>query len=591
MRTFFLVWLLVVHCMALGAAQDLTPSISWKNPNITSSKDDRINIASAAIEKAVSMLQSDGQFNDSKRVTAGRLYAQMAELDRLTNQTKYKQTLKQCFALAESVNYDVFSILEYGYAAARAYAAYQDQDFLDRAVTSWTSARQYTISKEQAASGTMDVKQLNITPSCHADDYHQLLQLIRMLIPVTATMAGGTYYGTDSNDPTLTSLASGFFLVVSALLAEATSNQTYLNAAIESANFIQSHLLNPSNIVWESISSNASCSVNSWENPYASGIFIEGLVILANITRNVSTEALLRSTVVAVATDTQWQGLDGIIASSGSDPGGYYIVRALAALYERNTTSSDLREYTKEYIGVQYNAVIEHATSGGSNIYGAWTGPPSTSFSSDNQTIAISALLSAIQLVDHQPSSKPSDNPTSIAIASPSASTSPLPTKKNPTRTIVGGVVAGLAVLAIIIMGTFLLRGKYRRSNESHSAVDGSSPRTLTPFMDTSIPVSSEISGIFRMNQGKCARFSLAQNRGESSSSSGVAAGRGMDVHNGSTTPLRAPASPPNPLHTERGERMSTQDLLRLLSERLQSGRWKDMDDELPPEYHEGQTM
>ncbi len=33
--------------------------------------------------------------------------------------------------------------------------------------------------------------------------------------------------------------------------------------------------------------------------------------------------------------------------------GGHYIVRALAALYERNTTSSDLQEYIKEYIGVQ----------------------------------------------------------------------------------------------------------------------------------------------------------------------------------------------------------------------------------------------
>ncbi|PBK86123.1 hypothetical protein ARMGADRAFT_940999, partial [Armillaria gallica] len=53
----------------------------------------------------------------------------------------------------------------------------------------------------------------------------------------------------------------------------------------------------------------------------------------------------------------------------GSD-GGLYIVRALAALYERNTTTSNLREYIKEYIGVQYNAVIEKATFGGSNIYG-----------------------------------------------------------------------------------------------------------------------------------------------------------------------------------------------------------------------------
>ncbi|KAK0435929.1 uncharacterized protein EV420DRAFT_1281487, partial [Desarmillaria tabescens] len=73
---------------------------------------------------------------------------------------------------------------------------------------------------------------------------------------------------------------------VSALLAEATSNQTYLNAAIESANFIQAHLLNLSNIVLDSIlsQSNESCSVDSMVYSYNSGIFIEGLVVLSDLT-------------------------------------------------------------------------------------------------------------------------------------------------------------------------------------------------------------------------------------------------------------------------------------------------------------------
>ncbi len=42
--------------------------------------------------------------SDSAYDTPARLYAQMAEFDKLTNQTKYKQTLKQCFALAESTS-------------------------------------------------------------------------------------------------------------------------------------------------------------------------------------------------------------------------------------------------------------------------------------------------------------------------------------------------------------------------------------------------------------------------------------------------------------------------------------------------------
>ncbi|KAK0435923.1 uncharacterized protein EV420DRAFT_1227377, partial [Desarmillaria tabescens] len=81
---------------------------------------------------------------------------------------------------------------------------------------------------------------------------------------------------------------------MSALLAEATSNQTYLDAVIESANFVQLHLLNPSNIVVDSISlkSNNSCSIDPTLVSCNSGIFIEGLVVLADITHNTSTESL-----------------------------------------------------------------------------------------------------------------------------------------------------------------------------------------------------------------------------------------------------------------------------------------------------------
>ncbi|KAK0482975.1 hypothetical protein EDD18DRAFT_1294026 [Armillaria luteobubalina] len=278
-----LVWMLsVLSVVAPCTAQGLTPSVFWKNPNITSSKDERIAIASAALEKADSRLQSNGQFNDSGHDTFARLYGQMAEFDRLTNQTRYKQSLKQCFALEVAVSPLFMSSLQnyelnYGYAAARAYAAYQDLYFLDLAVTAWTTAKQATISKEQAASGSVDGKQFNLSLSCQG-----------------ATLAGGTYLSTSFNDPKLSGMESGLFLVLSGLLAEATSNQTYLDSAIESANFIQSHLLDPSSIVLDSVSSksNESCSMDSTVFLYNSGIFIEGLAILAFITRNTSIEDL-----------------------------------------------------------------------------------------------------------------------------------------------------------------------------------------------------------------------------------------------------------------------------------------------------------
>ncbi|PBK86143.1 hypothetical protein ARMGADRAFT_941017, partial [Armillaria gallica] len=146
-------------------------------PNITSSKNECIGIARAALDKVVTMLQSNGQLNGALYSFSLLLYWQMAEFDRLTNQTKYKQTLKQIFALAKMTSPEFLTTTNYGYAAAQAYMIYQDSDFLDFAVVSWTSARRYTISKEEAASGVTDVKKFDLSLLCQG-----------------ATLAGGTYW-------------------------------------------------------------------------------------------------------------------------------------------------------------------------------------------------------------------------------------------------------------------------------------------------------------------------------------------------------------------------------------------------------------
>ncbi|KAK0476947.1 hypothetical protein IW261DRAFT_1635377 [Armillaria novae-zelandiae] len=579
MRPFILAWMLLVPLLRSGGAQDLPTPTSWKNPNITSSRDDRISIASAAIDEAVSMLQPDGQFKDSTFDIPGRLYAQMAEFDRLTNQTTYKQTLKQYFVLAESISPEFSTTYNYGYAAARAYAAYRDPDFIALAVTSWTTARQCTISKEQAVSGIIHCKKSKIAPSCQG-----------------TLLTGGTYFSTDPTDAYLFSMASGFFLAVSALLAEATSNQTYLDAAIESVEFIQSHLLNPSNTVMAFLSSNISqhCTTDITASLDNTGTFVEGLATLADITRNTSTEALLHSIMTTAITNPSWQELDGIVR--GTTDGGHYILRALGAFYERNTTSSSLREYIKEYIGIQYNAVVQKATLDGSNIYGLpWTGPPRTVFSSSNQTLALSALLSGIQLLDNQSSSKISDGPTSLNGITTSSrpparatTSSPLTQKHNPMGAIVGGVLGGLAVLGVATACVLLYHRQHRQRNHA-PPVNESSSQILTPFMATRI--QADISREPDFNQGKIARYPAFASRGESSTPPGADAdARRADGQ--VLTVLNAALSPQNPIDNQRREELPTDELLRMLIQRrLLRNRWDGEHEGPPPEYREGSTM
>jgi predicted alpha-1,6-mannanase (GH76 family) len=81
---------------------------------------------------------------------------------------------------------------------------------------------------------------------------------------------------------------------LSALLAESTSDPTYLQAAEQSATFIQAHLLSIENVVQDTISgrANDSCALHGGPVPYNSGLMIEALAILASITKNATTQAL-----------------------------------------------------------------------------------------------------------------------------------------------------------------------------------------------------------------------------------------------------------------------------------------------------------
>ncbi len=215
-------------------------------------------------------------------------------------------------------------------------------------------------------------------------------------------------------------------------------------------------------------------------------------------------------------------------------------------------------------------------------------------FSIENQTVAVSALLSGIQLLNNQPSSKPSDSPTSNEIPAsgrPTASatiSSPLLPKHNPTGAIVGGVVGGLAGLAVAVACVLLWRRRRRQWNHA-PLVDERSLQTLTPFMATTI--RADISREPHSNQGKIARYPVCVSRAESSTSSGADTDeRGVDGQ--ISTMLEAAISPPNLIDNQRREELPTEELLRMLNQRrLLPGRWDGQDEEPPPEYHEGRAM
>ncbi|KAJ7290658.1 hypothetical protein C8J57DRAFT_1705921 [Mycena rebaudengoi] len=457
----------------------LLASSTWRKPGIFSSSADRIKLASDALEEATVPLNSllSGEPLDFQ--VLGRLYEQMAEFDLITNQTRYRDFIEEKLRLTLSAHADFSDDEAYGHASIKAYAAYKTKTFLDFAVQSWKYSRQYTLSQSDISSGQTHVKAFPLSKVCDE-----------------ATMAGGTFSSTaDQNNTDITGLATGSFLVLSALLAEATKDPVYLQATNESANFIEAHLINDAKIVSDTVGAakDDDCGRADFRYSENSGLAIRGLAVLTSITNNPSTRTLLNEMISAAVTFYGWQTYDGII----KDTGGTRMVDGLMAAYTRNVTKPELREDIKAYLGVQYNAVLDLSSQSGSSIYSrTWQGPSATIFTGLGQTDGLAALLAAIPL-EPDPSqtgqSSGSPSPTSENMSPP-----PPPSQKAPVGGIAGGVVGGIAVLAAVLLSLWALRRRRRRNTQDVSIPGQSPPSPVLIAEPFPAPASAEYTATTR---------------------------------------------------------------------------------------------
>ncbi|KAK1225763.1 hypothetical protein PQX77_011282 [Marasmius sp. AFHP31] len=359
---------------------------------------------------------------------------------------------------------------------------------------------------------------------------------------------------------------------LSGLLAKATQNQTYLDAASQSLSFIHNHLYNDRHIVGGSIASDT-CETSSSIEPCNSAFMIEGMSILHTITNNQSTLQLLRDTLAATIYNKDWQGDDGIISWGSARWGDWCMVHALSYVYQRNSTEPDLRNYIRDYLTVQYNALSDLATAGGSIYGGSWVGPPGTQLDSNNQTTALTVLVSAITLEGTTSSVPP---PVESGGTSPGSNTSG--GTRSSSGAIIGGSVGGVFFLVALGVGVgWLLRRRHWQKGDYQPFSKGATSNylTVTPFTE-------------HLKNGN----EYAESQGGA-----VGARRNLKHENGHlVTPIRRPAPPTS--HRSASTSSSDQGTasvtvnelmaelrdLRLQQSRLLE-RTREENDSPPPEY------
>ncbi|KAK7025998.1 hypothetical protein VNI00_015829 [Paramarasmius palmivorus] len=438
-------------------------SSTWKKPSISIPPLQQRAIAEAALDEAINNLGPNGQFGDDY-IIAGNLYSQMAEFDLATGGTKYRDVLKGYFNFAQAGRAkfadsqvcrpsQIQNGLAYGYAAARAYVAYRDETFLNFAVDSWSFGNLWTITQSDAQRGhiaVIAVKTFDLGKECRG-----------------ATVAGGTFANQTPDDPlvftdTTACVFTSFHLSqqpsrdlhVSALLAEATLNQTYSDAALLSCSFVKNQLYSSGNFAGAIfVGQNDSCVVNQDQRPSHAGLFIEGLGVLSAVVQDQSLDSLLQEVIPLSIVDPAWQGTDGIIAQGGDKTGDLYMVRGMRAVLARNRVSTNLAAYMKAYMAVQYNAVLD---IGNNNIYGqSWVPGSSSTFDPVGQTNAVAVFVDALSI-----------NLTSVTNPpNPQAAPTPTHGKSSVSIGAVVGSVVGGTVLAVVVISAYVLRRR-RRTQE-----------------------------------------------------------------------------------------------------------------------------
>ncbi|KAJ4490757.1 hypothetical protein J3R30DRAFT_132208 [Lentinula aciculospora] len=410
-------------------------------------------------------------------------------------------------------------------------------------------------------------------------------------------MVGGVFWETDADSPSLDGLGTGYFLVLSALLAEVTSNQTYLNAAQNSATFVHAHLYNIQDVVQDTISArqNDSCSTSVNTGPYNAGLTIEGLATLYSITQNATTQSLLDNTTIAAIQSDSWVLDNGIIAYGSQKVGDLNLARGLLVAYNRNATNVGLRGYIEAFLAVQYNALVDLATANGTNIYTfSWLGPPSNQISPLNQTSALTVLIGAIYL---QNGSTPASPPIT-STPSPTIKPIAIPQSTPSYGAIAGGIIGGLIILITLIAFLVYLykRGRRQTGKSDSKALE---PFAFGPYATMLPLMATTQSGIgtypmaqnptskrgFRDHQrsffsigGRERHLAEAAIPGKSSSPTVFVNPEPSPAAEGPTRPnVQAQV-------VERArEVITTEELVRLLNERLQAGEWDAS--ELPPIY------
>ncbi|KIY66233.1 hypothetical protein CYLTODRAFT_491653 [Cylindrobasidium torrendii FP15055 ss-10] len=555
---------------ALGAESLDVPS-TWRKPSISQTWAEAETIVTDSFQPVFDAL-STNQFADDT------FYAIVATFDMYRGSTKYVDVINTYYA--QKVFDGEVKDLGKGLQAIRVYNAYSNADALDFAKQAWDWGRTYTITADDASSGSISTKNFTLESQCDG-----------------VTMAGASFWSTAVGEKTVWAVPTAQFFTLSTYLANLTSNSMYLDAAKESGAVLisQFNLTGNGNgkATLSALNNDGDCRSDRWgatdSQVTQAGMFLDGLAVLADDVELAGSKVVdLRRTMasVTITTDKACAAQNGVIQSTAK-AGSLDLVYGLGHIYNR-TSDEDLKEYIGKYLAVQYNGILDLA-SNGDNYSGGWNGDAATGYDQTNQTLAAFGLVNGALTILPKASTGATAGGDTGSSNNDSSST-------NLAGPIAGGVVGGLAIAGLIAgLWFFLRRRKQQRDNDPNFSVDDFpsdkyAMPTVTPFTVPGATQSSITPG--RDSLGTYTPVVEEFNPYEQNASAAAAAGRTPSNHG--PLSIRSNTVSMNPPSTTSDDRnpdnIPTDTLVRILNTRIQQQQGSAWEGETAPPAYEGQS-
>ncbi|KAG8957151.1 hypothetical protein FRC03_010503 [Tulasnella sp. 419] len=345
---------------------------NWRKPESLMTQDHRIRIIPGAIR---SFLTLGGCLCDHQLFTpniAMLVYGRLRSREDMTGVRLIAVTTS--FTGRSEIRY--LGLLE-GIYNLYYNTLFHDDEHFTRAITAWDDEQPQYIRKSQVPFWSSSMFSGGVMLPCYSD-----------------------------SSCTVSSIRTVLFMTLSSYLAERTKDSKYLDVATSSAKCINDWMIDRKGLVMDCDYVDGGRDGDEI-SPHLSGMVIEGLSVLADVTGDEDWRNLAIKIAVAAMYCDQWHHADGILkVGSDGDPSQSidsrafkgWLNRGLLVAYMRNRANPPFCNLVRHYINVQFNALLDLSRMG--DYYGVdWRGPFTGPYA-HAQLAAIDTFVAALGVND-----------------------------------------------------------------------------------------------------------------------------------------------------------------------------------------------